>query len=52
MKKKNLELEKRTVDFVAPGEQQPEADHFMQKQKSQSGNSMDAFYRDAHGGLF
>src|SRR5690606_1380980 len=26
-----IALQKRTVDFVAPGEQQPEADHGMQK---------------------
>lgn len=45
--KKKLELEKHTIDFVAPGEQQPEADHFIQKQNSNSGNSMDAFWRDA-----
>lgn len=46
---KKLELERRTIDFVAPGEQQPEADHFMQKGNSNSGNSMDAFWRDARG---
>jgi DUF1680 family protein len=44
-----LELQKRTIDFVAPGEQQPEADHFIQKQNSNAGNSMDAFWRDARG---
>jgi hypothetical protein len=47
IEREKLELEKRTIDFVAPGEQQPEADHFMQKQNSNSGNSMDAFWRDA-----
>jgi hypothetical protein len=49
IEKKKLELDKRTVDFVAPGEQQPEADHFIQQQHSNSGNSMDAFWRDARG---
>jgi len=49
IEKQNLELQKRTVDFVAPGEQQPEADHFIQKQNSNTGNSMDAFWRDARG---
>ena len=49
IEKKKLELEKRTIDFVAPGEQQPEADHFIQKQNSNTGNSMDAFWRDARG---
>ena len=30
VEKEKLELEKRTIDFVAPGEQQPEVDHAMQ----------------------
>jgi uncharacterized protein len=47
VEKKKIELQKRTVDFVAPGEQQPEADHFIQKQNSNTGNSMDEFWRDA-----
>ena len=51
--KAKLELEKRTVDFVAPGEQQPEADHQMQSDKSNSGIANEAFYRDAaDGGYF
>ncbi|MFA6947087.1 MAG: beta-L-arabinofuranosidase domain-containing protein, partial [Pedobacter sp.] len=29
--KEKLELQKRTIDFVAPGEQQPETDHAMQQ---------------------
>lgn len=46
-------LDKKTVDFVAPGEQQPEADHFIQKQNSNTGNFMDQFWRDArNGGYF
>lgn len=49
IEKNKLALEKRTIDFVAPGEQQPEADHFIQKQNSNTGNSMDAFWRDARG---
>lgn len=44
----NLALQKRTVDFVAPGEQQPEADHFIQQKNSNSGNSFDEFWRDAN----
>lgn len=48
-----LALQKRTVDFVAPGEQQPEADHFIQKQNSNTGNYLDEFWRDArNGGYF
>lgn len=51
--KQKIELQKRTVDFVAPGEQQPEADHFIEKQNSNSGNTMDQFWRDArNGGYF
>jgi len=42
-----IDLEKRTVDKVAPGEQQPEADHLMEKLKSNSGNAQNAFWRDA-----
>lgn len=44
---KKIALQKRTVDFVAPGEQQPEADHFIQKQNSNTGNFLDEFWRDA-----
>lgn len=53
VKEKNeLALQKRTIDFVAPGEQQPEADHFIQKQNSNTGNFLDAFWRDARDGGF
>jgi hypothetical protein len=45
--KQKLELQKRTVDFVAPGEQQPEADHFIQSKNSNTGNLHDEFWRDA-----
>ncbi|MGN6416299.1 MAG: beta-L-arabinofuranosidase domain-containing protein [Pseudobacter sp.] len=48
-----LALEKRTIDFIAPGEQQPEADHILRQEGSRSGNSMDAFWREAsNGGYF
>jgi DUF1680 family protein len=51
--KMELALQKRTIDFVAPGEQQPEADHFIQKLNSNTGNYLDAFWRDArNGGYF
>ncbi|HYJ63098.1 MAG TPA: DUF6805 domain-containing protein, partial [Parafilimonas sp.] len=52
IEKQKLALEKRTIDFVAPGEQQPEADHQMQSNKSQSGVANDALYRDASDGGF
>ncbi len=53
VEKTNLELQQRTVDFVAPGEQQPEADHRMEISGSRTGSFMDQFYRDAeNGGYF
>ena len=45
--KNKMELQKRTVDFVAPGEQQPEADHRMERERSTSGTFHDHFWRDA-----
>jgi DUF1680 family protein len=51
--KEKLELEKRTVDFVNPGEQQPEVDHAMQNEKSRTGNNQDQMFREAFdGGYF
>jgi DUF1680 family protein len=47
IEKAKLELHNRTVDFVAPGEQQPEADHAIQKLNSNTGNNQDEFWRDA-----
>jgi len=47
VEKERMALQKRTIDFVAPGEQQPEADHQMEKQKSNTGNFQDEFWRDA-----
>ncbi len=47
VEKERIELQKRTIDFVAPGEQQPEADHQMEKMKSSTGNFQDEFWRDA-----
>ncbi len=48
-----LELEKRTIDYVMPGEQQPETDHAMQVEKSNKGNNMNEFFREARdGGYF
>lgn len=47
IEKKRIALEKRTIDFVAPGEQQPEADHEILKEESNTGNVNNEFYRDA-----
>lgn len=45
--KEKLELDNRTVSFVAPGEQQPEADHALQSDKSRKGTAHDQLYREA-----
>lgn len=42
-----LELDNKTVDKVAPGEQQPEVDHKMKNENSTSGTANGEFYRDA-----
>lgn len=47
IEKEKLELQKRTIDFVAPGEQQPEVDHAIQKENSNTGNFQNEFWRDA-----
>lgn len=53
IEKEKLALQARTVDFVATGEQQPEADHAMQNMQSHSGVFQDEFWRDAsNGGYF
>ena len=45
VEKEELDLEKRTVDYVGTGEQQPESDHYMESSKSNTGNSQDEFWR-------
>lgn len=50
MQKAQLELEARTVDKVAPGEQQPEVDHKLSSLNSYTGNHMNEFWRDARNG--
>jgi len=51
--KEKLALQKRTIDLVASGEQQPEADHFIQSSNSSTGNNLNEFWRDArNGGYF
>ncbi|MCB9056179.1 MAG: glycoside hydrolase family 127 protein [Chitinophagales bacterium] len=53
IEKEKMDLQNRTIDFVAPGEQQPEADHFIQQSISRTGNSQNQFWRDAgNGGYF
>jgi DUF1680 family protein len=43
-------LQNRTIDFVSPGEQQPEVDHAMQSTNSRTGNNSDEFFREANNG--
>lgn len=51
--KEKLAIQQRTIDYVAPGEQQPEADHYLQKEHSNTGNHLNEFWRDArNGGYF
>ncbi len=51
--KEKIALDKRTIDFVTPGEQQPEVDHAMQDNQSRSGTANDNQYREAfNGGYF
>lgn len=53
VEKAKLELQKRTIDYVMPGEQQPEVDHAMQSEKSNKGNNLNEFFREARdGGYF
>lgn len=47
LEKVKLALDKRTIDRVAPGEQQPEADHYLEMKDSGTGNTLDEFWRDA-----
>jgi DUF1680 family protein len=47
IEKGKAELQKRTIDFVATGEQQPEAEHNMQVLNSNSGNTQNEFWRNA-----
>lgn len=42
-------LESRTIDRVAPGEQQPESDHFIQSENSNTGVHQNRHWRDATG---
>jgi len=44
---KKLALERRTIDYVATGEQQPESDHYIKNLNSTTGNNRDEFWRSA-----
>lgn len=44
-----LELDAQTIDKVAPGEQQPEADHFFEGERTEAGVHKGRHWRHAHG---
>jgi PAS domain S-box-containing protein len=46
---RRLQLDRKTVDHVSPGEQQPEADHNLQSSRSSTGVFRDAHFRHARG---
>jgi uncharacterized protein len=50
LEKERLAIQKRTIDFVAPGEQQPEVDHAVESNGSRSGSMHNEFWRDASDG--
>jgi hypothetical protein len=53
LENEKLAIEKRTIDFVTPGEQQPEADHAIKSEQSRTGSTNNAFWREAsNGGYF
>ncbi|UAY57033.1 glycoside hydrolase family 127 protein [Arachidicoccus terrestris] len=49
---KSLPLEKRTVDQVTPGEQQPEKDHLMQSENAETGLFKERHWRTPGSGFF
>lgn len=52
IEKELMALEKRTIDKVATGEQQPETDHAMESERSNKGNNKNEFFREARGDGF
>jgi uncharacterized protein len=50
METARLALQKRTVDVVIVGEQQPEADHLIQQKNTATGNRSDEFWREVRNG--
>lgn len=52
IEKEKIILDKRTIDAVTPGQQQPEVDHTMKSVKSGTGFYQDESWRDARDGGF
>lgn len=47
--KERMDLERLTIDKVAPGEQQPESDHFFKGENTESGTHKNRHWRHARG---
>ena len=52
LENEKIDIQNRTVDYIAPGEQQPEVDHGLQSEKSRKGNNHNEFWREAGSGGF
>jgi len=52
IEKEKILLDRRTIDAVAPGQQQPEADHMLKSSNSRTGIFQDEFWRDSKNGGF
>lgn len=49
LEEERVAMDKRTLDQVRPGEQQPEKDHNLKYERSQTGINMDRHWRHANG---
>lgn len=47
--RRTVALDHRTIDYVAPGQQQSESDHFLQGERSRTGNYQNEFFRTTKG---
>lgn len=52
IEQQKIALQKRTIDEVAPGEQQPEVDHILKQEQSKTGVLDNKLWRDASNGGF
>ncbi len=52
LEQERLALEQQTIDKIAPGEQQPESDHFFKSKNSEAGVNKGLHWRHARDGWF
>ena len=52
IEKERLAIERRTIDYIATGELQPETDHALLSEKSKSCNNRDDFFWGGRNGGF